>query len=508
MNSASIHTLETRAGRLAGFEKEGILRFCGIPYAKPPVGPLRWRMAEPAEPWAGVREALRFGPIAPQAPSALETLMGAASAAQSEDCLYLNVWTASCEGKRPVMVWLHGGAFIFGAGSQGLYNGKRLAARGVVVVTVNYRLGALGFLNLRDAGDGALPGTGAEGLADQLLALEWVKANIAQFGGDPDNVTLFGESAGAMSTAAHLSNPRGLFHKAIAQSGAAHIGLDRERSARVAQALLKKLGLSGTDAAHALAAPYAKIVNAQTALLADTRLGRGEKLGQLPFQPTIDGEVLSVKPIEAVRAGAARGIPLLTGTTREEWKLFSAANPATRIMRMRSFEARIGKLAGPGYAEAMLEAYGEGSAFERFAAMMTDKVFAVPAIRLLEAQGACAPVFAYRFDWASKLLGGIMGSCHALDIGFVFGSYDVKLASAFFGKGPKADALSEAMQKSWVAFAASGDPATDSTGDWPGYDVDSRATMMFGDGAPHVARDPNPARRQAWNPIPERRLGP
>jgi len=510
MNSAATHTVETRAGRLAGCEKDGILRFCGIPYAKPPVGALRWRAPEPAEPWTGLREAQRFGPIAPQAPSALETMMGAAGAEQSEDCLYLNVWTPSLTGKRPVMVWLHGGAFVFGAGSQALYNGKHLAKRGAVVVTVNYRLGALGFANLRDASGGALPGTGAEGLADQILALRWVKANIAAFGGNPDNIVLFGESAGAMSTAALLASDaaRGLFHKAIAQSGAAHIGHDRERSAKVAHALLKKLGLSKADAARALELPRAAIVNAQTALLADTRLGRGEKLGQLPFQPTIDGEILTAKPIEAVRAGAARGIPLLAGTTREEWRLFTAANPATRMMRARTFADRIGKLAGPGHAEAMLEAYGEGSAFDRFNAMMTDKVFAIPAIRLLEAQGAHAPAFAYRFDWASRLLGGIMGSCHGLDIGFTFGTHNLKLASAFFGKGRDADALCEAMQQSWIDFAATGNPATGLTGPWPRYDTDSRATMMFGDGAPHLARDPAARRRQAWDPIPERRLGP
>src|SRR6185312_11253084 len=186
----------------------------------------------------------RFGPIAPQVKSAAEALIGGTPGEQSEDCLYLNVWTQSPQGKRPVMVWIHGGAFVTGAGSLGTYNGRLLAARGdVVVVTINYRLGALGFLNLHDASSGKLPGSGSEGLSDQVMALRWVQDNIAAFGGDPDNVTVFGESAGAMSIGALLAMPsaRGLFHRAILQSGAAHIGRARDASAEIAGRLLKSV---------------------------------------------------------------------------------------------------------------------------------------------------------------------------------------------------------------------------------------------------------------------------
>ena len=502
---------EFSAGRISGLRKDGILRFAGLPFARPPIGALRWRMPEPSEPWIGVRDATRFGPVCPQAPTQLEMLIGSTLGEQAEDCLYLNVWTPACDGvKRPVMVWIHGGAFMIGAGSQAVYNGEALAARDVVVVTINYRLGAFGFVDLRDATDGALPGSGAEGLADQILALHWVKKNISEFGGDPGNITLFGESAGGMSTAALLAAPaaRGLFHKAIAQSGAAHIGYDRERAAQVACAVLDELGLSPRDVARALDVPYGAIVRAQIAVQAASREGKnGRRLGSLPFQPTIDGAILDGAPIAAIRRGAAHDVPLLTGTTREEWKLFSAANPGTRLMSAKSLSARIERLAGEAAPE-MLAAYDGGSVFERFTALMTDKVFAVPCIHLLEAQGTHAPVYTYRFDWRSKLLGGIMGSCHALELGFVFGTYRERLAGAFFGTGPEADALSETMIDAWVNFARHGTPQTNLTGDWPSYDSKSRQTLIFGDGPPTLTSAPNERRRKAWEAIPERRLGP
>ena len=503
--------IETANGKLAGARRAGILSFKGIPFAAPPIGPLRWRMPEPPLPWAGVRDATLFGTICPQAPTQLESLMGSTIGEQSEDCLYLNVWTPGCDdAKRPVMVWIHGGAFVIGAGSQGIYNGRHLAARDVVVVTINYRLGAFGFLDMTDATDGKLPGTGNEGLADQILALDWVKRNIAVFGGDPANVTIFGESAGGMSIGALLGCAPALelLHKAIPQSGGAHIGHDRERASRAGRAILEEMGLSASDSARALDAPYGAIVKAQIAVLADSRDGKdARKLGRLPFQPVIDGTLLPVRPIDAVRAGSAAGIAMLAGTMREEWKLFSAADPRLRLMTAKGFTQRVTRLAKEE-AAAVLAAYANGSAFERFNAVMTDKSFTVPAIRLAEAQNARAPVYLYRFDWRSPFLGGIMGSCHALELGFVFGTHAEKLVGTFFGTGPVAEALSHATTDAWTAFAKTGNPATAATGAWPRYDSASRQTMIFGDGPPHLAATPDETRLRAWDKVPERKLGP
>lgn len=505
MDQQTSEIVEIAQGRLKGLSKSGMLRFNGIPYAEPPIGALRWRMAEPPQPWSGVRDAVRFAAIAPQIQSAAEALIGGTPGAQSEDCLYLNIWTPACDGaRRPVMVWIHGGAFVTGAGSLGTYNGKNLAARGdVVVVTINYRLGALGFLNLADATDGCLSGTGAEGLSDQIAALVWAKENIAAFGGDAGNVTIFGESAGAMSVGALLAAPsaRGLFHRAILQSGAAHIGHGREHSAGIARLLLGKLDIG--DPKKLLDAPHEAILKAQAEILDEPR-----EAGGLPFGPTIDGAILPARAIAHVRAGSAASIPILAGTTMEEWKLFTAARPKLRLMDGKKLRRYTAGLVGEEHADKLLEVYDQASSFERWNAVMTDHSFAVPAARLLDAQSAFAPAYAYRFDWRSPLLGGILGSCHALELGFVFGTYNVKLAGAFFGSGAAADALSAAMMDSWIAFARGGDPSTALSGPWPRYDAKTRQTMMLGDGDPHVVADPAAPRRRAWDAIPEDRIGP
>jgi len=509
--SSEIQTVlvETAMGKLAGLRKADVLSFRGVPFAQPPVGRRRWRMAEPAAPWIGIRDATRFASVCPQSAIPLEALTGGISTEHSEDCLYLNVWTPACDGtRRPVMVWIHGGGFVIGAGSQAIYSGARLAERDVVVVTINYRLGAFGFLDWSQATASRLPGAGTEGLGDQILALDWVKRNISAFGGDPDNVTIFGESAGGMSVGALLASPiaRGLFHKAVAQSGAAHIGFDRERSARVARAMLDALGLDAAQASRLSEAPADAIHKAQHVVLTRARNGNLRKVGPLPFQPVIDDALLSQRPIEAVGAGSAAGIPILAGTTRDEWKLFTAADPRLRLMTAAGLRMRVKSLARDAAPE-LLDSYPAGSPFDRFNAIMTDKSFTLPAIALLKAQGQCAPVYAYRFDWRSPLLGGIMGACHALELGFVFGTHAQKLASVFFGIGTAAAQLATTMMDCWSAFARTGYPATAATGHWPRYNAESQV-MIFGDGEPHLDRVHDAALQRGWHLIPEHKLGP
>ncbi len=495
MDQAVSASVEIAQGKLQGVARDGVLRFNGIPYAKAPVGALRWQMPQAPDGWSGVRDAARFGNIAPQVASASGEVLGATPGTRSEDCLYLNVQTPGCDdARRAVMVWIHGGAFVTGAGSVGTYNGKYLVPRGdIVLVTINYRLGAFGFLNLRDATGGRLPGTGAEGLADQIQALRWVRDNIASFGGDPGNVTIFGESAGGMSVGALLAAPaaRGLFHKAIPQSGASDIGYARDVSAKVGELVLDRL-----DGADPLTAPWETILDIQKDLLASPR-----ETGGMAFAPTIDGTVLPRRAIDLVAEGSAAGVPLLTGTTRDEWKLFTVAAHNLKTLDEAGLRRLTAKLVGEAHADALLAVYTSGSPFDRWNDINTDHTFFVPATRLLDAQAPHAPVFGYRFDWASPMLGGALGSCHALELGFMFGTMRLKGAAPFFGSGEEAEALSDAMMDAWIAFAKYGNPSADDSTAWLRYDAKKRGTMIFGDGAPHMTSAHNEDRRKAWEGI-------
>ncbi len=368
-------------------------------------------------------------------------------------------------------------------------------------MTINYRLGAFGFLNLADATDGKLPGTGAEGLADQIAALRWVQENIAAFGGDPDNVTIFGESAGGMSVGALLASPKasGLYHKAIPQSGASDIGYARETSARVARHVLDKLG---ADDPRELS--WEAVLEVQKALLeAPREIGLG-----MPFAPTIDGAILPKRAIACVAEGSAKGVPVMTGTTRDEWKLFTVAAANLKSMDEAALAKMTARLVGEDHADAILAATAKGTPFDRWNDIMTDHSFFVPATRLLDAQAAHAPTYAYRFDWPSPFLEGALGACHALELGFTFGTFRLKGAAPFFGEGPEAEALSNAMMDSWIAFANRSNPSNDTSGAWMRYEPAKRATTIFGDGVPHVTARPNEARRKAWESVPAEKIGP
>ena len=317
---------QTNSGRIEGLSRDGLNIFKGIPYAAPPTGERRWLPPGPVEPWTDIRQAQSFGPTAPQNPSQLEILSSPAEPEpQDEDCLYLNVWTPGLDdARRPVMVWVHGGAFVTGSGSTPLYDGSSLSNRGdTVLVTTNYRLGPFGFLNLSSVTDGQIPATGNEGLLDMMAALEWVRENISNFGGDPANVTIFGESAGGMAIGALLVMPsaKGLFHKAILESGSNTVH-SPERSKKVAKRYLEVLNVPADDVEALKSLPTAEWL----AALEEVAQPNPET-GVMPMQPVVDGDLLPELPLVGLANGMADGVPILIGSNLEEWKLMSGLDP-------------------------------------------------------------------------------------------------------------------------------------------------------------------------------------
>jgi len=504
----------TGYGKVEGEEQSGLSIFKGIPFAAPPTGARRWLPPEKPAPWSGTRDARRFGAVAPQNP----VLLGALAAmvineAQSEDCLYLNIWTPGVDGKRrPVMVWLHGGAFSIGAGSQAIYDGATLARRGdVVLVTVNYRLGPLGFLRLADLTNGKIPAGGCEGILDQIAALEWVRDNIAEFGGAPGNVTIFGESAGGMSVGTLLAAPaaRGLFHKAIPQSGACHTGAPRERANRNAERIMSKLGAAGVDAIRALTPEQ---------LLKGTLLADGKtpdpEFG-MAYQPVIDGAVMPRAAIEMVTEGASPDVAIMAGSTLEEWKLFAPMDPGIHKLDRAGLAARYSRRITPEAADALIGDYEKARASrgasnapaELFSALETDRVFRIPAVRLAEVHAKRrGRIHNYLFTWPSPAAGGLLGSCHALELGFVFGTNHLPGMPQFAGTGPVVERLATEMQDAWLAFARSGDPSCEKLGEWPQYNASRRATMILGETS-KVDDAPYDGERRAWDAIPTGILG-
>jgi para-nitrobenzyl esterase len=475
--------VEISNGKLEGILENGLAVFKGIPYAEPPAGVLRWLPPQRKIPWNGILQAGAFGKIAPQNESRLPMMKEfAVVEAQSENCLFLNVFSPGLNGKHPVMVWIHGGAFSMGSGSQATFREGRLAQKGkVVLVTMNYRLGVLGFLNLNEITKGKVPATGNEGLLDQIAALEWVKENISEFGGDPGNVTIFGESAGAMSVASLMVMPaaRGLFHKAIIQSAMGDMARPLQPSVKVTEEWLNIVGIKPSDSSALRKLSVRKILASQLELALKAGAGLA------PTIPVADGVVMPTMPLEAFGLGYASRIPAIIGSNLDEQKLFAAMLPGTTKINETEMIKRLQRMMEPESAATLIETYrnarimrGESaSAAEIMSAINTDRMFRQTVLRLLEAQ--CKydqPAYNYLFTWESPAMGGKLGACHALEIGFIFGTYQ----KDFCGEGPAADRLSLQMQDAWTSFAHKSNPTCKSLGEWPQYCSD-RFTMILGE---------------------------
>jgi para-nitrobenzyl esterase len=491
--------VRTGHGALRGHTVGGVTSFKGISYAAAPFGRNRFRAPQPVEPWDGVRDAGVFGATAPMPGyrPPFEHLLPN-PIIEGDACLNLNVWTPD-PGARglPVMVWVPGGAFVNGSSAVPLYDGSAFARDGVVLVSVNYRLGVDGFL---DFGDG-VQAAANRGLLDQIAALEWVQANIEAFGGDPGRVTVFGESAGAMSIGALLSSARaeGLFARAILQSGAGHHAVTPATAALVRGELAQRLG--GPATREALAeVPRERLVATQAALTLDAQQTPdparwGEiALNSMAFEPVVDGDLVTDLPIRAIAAGAARGVGVLLGTTAGEHRLFLVPNGIADAVTEPM-------LAGLGAAYGLdvdpaLESYRarrpDASPGYVMADVISDWFFRIPAIRLAEARAAHGlPVWAYEFAWSSPAYDGRLGSCHALEIGFVFDTLGHPSAGAMVGTTPP-QALADEIHRAWVAFATDGEPG------WPPYETERRCTMRFAVPASEVVRDPRGEERRQW----------
>ncbi|MFI9625592.1 carboxylesterase/lipase family protein [Streptomyces sp. NPDC052042] len=474
----------TVQGTVRGSRERGVAVFRGIPYAAAPVGARRFGAPEPPEPWEGVRDAVAFGPTAPKRPYAppLDRLLPDPDV-PGDDCLNLNVWTPSPEAAGlPVLVWIHGGSLLRGSSALPLYDGAAFARDGVVFVSVNYRLGIEGF--------GVFPDAPANrGLLDQIAALTWVRDNIAAFGGDPGLVTVCGESAGAIAIAALLAAPRakGLFRRAVLQSGAPNaLPLDAAAQ-RTTELIARRLGVAATAGALA-AVDRERLLDAQT----EVTSGSSPLTGGNSFQIVVDGDLLPRGPLEALLDGASADVDLLMGANTEEYRLWFVPSGLTEKLSSTGLRLALLKFRVPRGTERAYRANRPDAApGELLGALATDLLLRVPLNRVADARvGAPGGTRLYEFGWPSPVLG--LGACHALEIGFVFDNLDTPDAVAL--AGPDApQGLADAMHTAWVRFAATGDPG------WPAWDA-SRPVMSFGPGAPALVRAPRDDELRGWAP--------
>jgi para-nitrobenzyl esterase len=487
---------QTSFGRVRGADVDGVKTFKGIPYGASTAGPSRFK--PPADPahWSGVRDALEYGASAPQrdpgaAPAASSGLSVASAGLppESEDCLVLNVWTPALDGaKRPVMLWCHGGGFATGSGSSPVTDGGNLARRGdVVVVSINHRLNVLGFTYLGELVGPDLAQSGDAGMLDIVHALRWVRANISRFGVDPGRVTVFGQSGGGRKVATLLAMPsaKGLFHRAIIESGATIKLVERDQAARVARELAASLDLAKPSLRDLQAVPLDRLMRAYFATV------RSMNVDQMTmgFSPTVDGKAVPRHPFHPTASDVSADVPLMIGSTRTELTLQTDA--AAFSLDDVALRGRVRELVGEatdGIIDIYRRANPAANPSELYFLIASDHRYGAPAMKIAERRAALhkGPVYLYYFRWETPLDGGRLKSPHTIEIPFAFNNVQ---ASRLTAGAPGAQALADKVSGAWLAFARSGDPNTPSLPRWPAFDAAQRATMMF-DNASVVQNDP------------------
>ena len=480
----------TEQGKVRGATEQGAVAFLGIPYAAPPAGEARFSAPAPPTRWEGIRDALTYGATALQ-PHQEFTLIPEPTI-EGDNCLNLNVFTPDLgNAGLPVLVWIHGGGFFAGCSASPWYRGERFARDGVVLVSINYRLGIEGFLPVEDGGAN-------RGVLDWLAALDWVQRNIEAFGGDPTTVTVAGQSAGGMAAAILLSIPRagGLLRRAICMSGpVAQVGT-AEQAQVTARTAAEDLGIRLT-CRELSEVPIERLLEAQARLMPfgpgatpDLKsFGSGGR-GMLPLAPCVDGDIVPLDPLEAVRKGAAVSKDLLAGTTTEEFNMVFALMGADIDEAAADRTLREAGLSAEG-ARAYLHSLPGSTGANILGQAATDRMFRVPTEELCDARcGADGRTYRYQSAWRSPTMGGILGAAHCVDVPFVFDNLDASGVETALGSEPP-QALADQMHRAWVRFVTVGDPS------WPAYRLETRPTMVF-DGESTVVNDPLRLPRTLW----------
>ena len=499
--------VETTHGPVRGAAEGDVRIWKGIRYAAPPAGDLRFRAPQPPEPWTEIADATAFGPACPQ--PVFPNMPLDLGASQGEDCLSLNIWAPSGTepgAAKPVMVWLHGGAYVLGSASQPLYDGRRLATGGdVIVVTVNYRLGALGFLDLSSFNTARRRFDSNIGLHDVLAALRWVRDNIAAFGGDPERVTLFGESAGAGIVTTLLATPaaEGLFVGAIAQSSPATSVYDRDRARRVALSFLDKLGIAPADVDRLPDAPIAAILAASQEVFDEVPV---RNPGTLAFVPIVDGELLHDYPVKSAQQGSTQRVPLIIGTNRHEAALFRLMRSPLMPITPRAITSMFTQIAAEQpdlqlpTEEDIVSAYSRLGRRARSLSIATDVGFRMPTVWLAEGHRRVATVYLYRFDYATPMLKLLLvNAAHATELPYVWGNLGAPNDPTLkLGGARTAKAVSRRVRTRWTNFAGHGKPAGPAgEPDWTPYQETGRACLLI-DKSDTVAGDVDAHIRAAW----------